>query len=76
LLFNPKPTEKIMSKTYFKLDETTRKVVEITVDDYLKCHGFVDTMVVAVGEDKKRKITADFCEGTLSEFLAFLSKVR
>lgn len=65
-----------MSKTYFKLDETTRKVVELTEDEYRLAHGQTDTMVVDSTDGRKRKITADICEGSLSEFLAFLSKVR
>lgn len=76
MLFNPKPTEKIMSKTYFKLDETTRKIVELTEDEYLLCHGQADTMVVDATENRKRSITLDTVNCSLSEFLAFLSKVR
>lgn len=72
----PKPTERIMSKTYFKLDETTRKVVELTEDEYLLCHGQADTMVVDATENRKRSITLDTVNCSLSELLGFLSKVK
>lgn len=58
------------------MNTSTRKVEEITVEDYLKYHGQVDTMVVEVGEDRKRKISLDAVECSLSDLLNFLSKVK
>lgn len=65
-----------MSKRYFKLDGETRKVVEITQDEFVLCDGMTDTMTVETAENKKRVITLDAMNCSLSELLGFLSKVN
>jgi Ni,Fe-hydrogenase maturation factor len=66
-----------MSKTYFKLDRGEKcKVVEITEQDFHRCDGTVDTMTVEVLPNKKRVISLDAHDCSLSELLQFLSKIK
>ena len=64
-----------MSKKFYRLDPTTRTIVETTLDDYNQSHGQTDTMMVD-GSKAKKKISLDVVDGSLSDILNFLSNVK
>lgn len=58
------------------MNPDTRKIEELTEGDYQLSYGRFDTMSVEVLPNRKRKIALDAVGCSLSELLAFLSKVQ
>jgi hypothetical protein len=63
-------------KKYFCLDKETRKIEEVDYTTYLREHGHLDTMVVDATNSRKKQITLDAVNCSLSELLGFLSKIK